>query len=255
MGDLEKQERKVEEEEKLLENVAVLDFDVLCSSVALKASQGKWGNLGTTEEEEEENGVFGGVLRMWEGELFDCFDHRRIAIESTFCPCYRFGKNMKKAGFGSCYIQAAIYMILAIGAFVNFIAYAVTRHHCFLYISVFLIISVGVYLGLFRTLIRKKFNIKVCEFFRRTLCYICSPSNAVYIGICFQGSESSLDDCAYHFACPCCTLSQESRTLEMNNVQDGTWHGRGDTKCIGSFGEKCITHLELLPPPLVSIKS
>ncbi|XP_058735510.1 uncharacterized protein LOC131607533 [Vicia villosa] len=230
MEDLEKQERNVEEEENLLENVAVLDFDVLCSSVALKASQGRWGNVGTVDEEEDdENEVFGGVLRMWEGELFDFFDHRRIAIESTFCPCYRFGKNMKRAGFGSCYIQAAIYMILAIGAFVNFIAYVVTRHHCFLYISLSLIISVGVYLGFFRTLIRKKFNIK--------------------------GSESSLDDCAYHFACPCCTLSQESRTLEMNNVQDGTWHGRGDTKCIGSFGEKSKTYLELLPPPLVSIKS
>jgi hypothetical protein len=85
MEDLEKQERKVEEEEekeKLLENKAVLDFDVLCSSVALKASQGKWGKLGSMEEEEEESGVFGGVLRMWEGELFDCFDHRRIALES-----------------------------------------------------------------------------------------------------------------------------------------------------------------------------
>lgn len=87
MGDLEKQERNVveEENEKLLEGVAVLDFDLLCSSVALKASQGKWGKLRTMEEddEEEENGVFGGVFRMWEGELFDCFDNRRIAIEST----------------------------------------------------------------------------------------------------------------------------------------------------------------------------
>jgi hypothetical protein len=57
MGDLEKQERNVEEQEeekeKLLEGVAVLDFDVLCSSVALKASQGKWGKLGTMEEDEE----------------------------------------------------------------------------------------------------------------------------------------------------------------------------------------------------------
>nr|GFA88491.1 PLAC8 family protein [Tanacetum cinerariifolium] len=26
----------------------------------------------------------------------------------------------------------------------------------------------------------------------------------------------------------------ESRTLDMNNVHDGTWHGRGDTMCIGT---------------------
>lgn len=232
MEDLEKQERKVEEEEekeKLLENKAVLDFDVLCSSVALKASQGKWGKLGSMEEEEEESGVFGGVLRMWEGELFDCFDHRRIALESIICPCYRFGKNMKRAGFGSCFIQATIYLILAIGALVNFIAFGVTRRHCFLYLAVSFIIFVGAYLGLFRTLIRKKFNIK--------------------------DSESSLDDCVYHFACPCCTLSQESRTLEMNNVQNGTWHGRGDTNCIGGFGEKSKAHFELLPPPIITIKT
>jgi hypothetical protein len=49
-------------------------------------------------------------------------------------------------------------------------------------------------------------------------------------------------------------MMKESRTLEMNNVQDGTWHGRGDTKCIGSFGEKSISHFELHPPPIVSIK-
>jgi len=104
-----------------------------------------------------------------------------------------------------------------------------------------------------------------------------------------QDSESSLDDCVYHFVCPCCTLSQvifeiqsilnlkyniievfihivlkffnlcnmmqESRTLEMNNVQNGTWHGRGDTNCIGGFGEKSKSHFELLPPPIITIKS
>ncbi|KAJ1390405.1 PLAC8 motif-containing protein [Sesbania bispinosa] len=133
---------------------------MLCSTVALRAAQGKWGKFGTLEEEEE-SGVFGGVLRMWEGELLDCFDHRRIALESTFCPCYRFGKNMKRAGFGPCYIQASVYFLLAIGAFLNLIAFAVTRRHCFLYLAVAFIVSVGAYLGYFRTLIRKKFNIKV----------------------------------------------------------------------------------------------
>lgn len=49
-------------------------------------------------------------------------------------------------------------------------------------------------------------------------------------------------------------MMQESRTLEMNNVQDGTWHGRGDTICIGGFGEKGKGLFELHPPPIVSIK-
>ncbi|KAE9613502.1 hypothetical protein Lal_00015951 [Lupinus albus] len=236
MGDLEKQERVVvmveeEEKERLLEGVVALDFDMLCSTVALRAAQGKWGKLREEEEEEEFEGeeFGGGVFRMWEGELFDCFDDHHIAIESTCCPCYRFGKNMKRAGFGSSYIQATVYFLIAIAAFLNFVAFAVTRRRCFLYLAIAFIVSLGIYLGFFRTRIRKKFNIK--------------------------GSDSCLDDCLYHFACPCCTLSQESRTLEMNNVQDGTWHGRGDTICIGGFDEKSKSFFGLHPPPILCIKS
>ena len=228
MGDLEKQERVEEdaegEKERLLEGMAVLDFDMLCSSVALQSSHGSWGKLGGGDGDEEQQG---GVLRMWEGELLDCFDDRRIAFESAFCPCYRFGKNMKLAGFGSCYIQAIVYFLLAIGAFVTSIAYTITRTHYFLYLAVAFIIAVGAYLGFYRTRMRKKFNIK--------------------------GSDSSLDDFVYHFVCPCCTLCQESRTLEMNNVQNGTWHGRGDTICIGGFRDESKALCELRPPSVVSI--
>ncbi|KAJ9690247.1 hypothetical protein PVL29_012748 [Vitis rotundifolia] len=170
------------EEQRLLEGVAVLDFDMLCSTVALQA-QGKWTKFDHNGNgDDEDSGEFGGVFRMWEGELLDCFEDRRIAIQTACCPCYRFGKNMRRAGFGSCFIQ-----------------------------------------------IKKKFNIR--------------------------GGDSSLDDCVYHLICPCCTLCQESRTLEMNNVQDGTWHGRGDTICIGSYGESSKAFFELHPPPLVSTKS
>lgn len=45
-------------------------------------------------------------------------------------------------------------------------------------------------------------------------------------------------------------LEQEARTLEMNNVQDGTWHGRGDTICIGSYSEGSRAFFELHPPPV-----
>ncbi|XP_047161593.1 uncharacterized protein LOC124831601 [Vigna umbellata] len=231
MGDLEKQQRAVEgreengddEKESLLESPAVVDFDKLCSSVALRSSHGSWGKLGGRDDEQQ-----GGVLRMWEGELLDCFDDRRIALESACCPCYRFGKNMKLAGFGSCYLQAIVYIVLVLGALVSFIAYTIWRVHYFLYLAVAFTIAVGVYLGFYRTRMRKKFNIK--------------------------GSDSSLDDCAYHLVCPCCTLCQESRTLEMNNVQNGTWHGRGDTLCIGGFRDESKPLFELIPPSAVSIE-
>ncbi|XP_022716014.1 uncharacterized protein LOC111275122 isoform X2 [Durio zibethinus] len=182
MAELGKQEKVVvngnkeegEEEERLLEGMAVLDFDMLCSTVALQ-TQGKWRKLETVEDSlEQGNADFGGVLRMWEGEVvLDFFDDRRLALQSACCPCYRFGKNMGRAGFGYCFLQ---------------------------------------------------------------------------------GNDSFLDDCIYHLICPCCTLSQESRTLEMNNVQNGTWHGRGDI-CIGSHGEGSRAFFELHPPLPISIKT
>lgn len=50
-------------------------------------------------------------------------------------------------------------------------------------------------------------------------------------------------------------MEQESRTLEMNNVQDGTWHGRGDTICIGSYSEGNKANYELHPPAIISANS
>ena len=50
-------------------------------------------------------------------------------------------------------------------------------------------------------------------------------------------------------------MEQESRTLEMNHVQDGTWHGRGDI-CIGSYAEGSKAFFGLHPPPPpISIKT
>lgn len=221
MAELEKrggeQAAAAAEEERLLgEEVAVLDFDMLCSTVAMQAQKGKWGELNGDNEEEnivsDYHDYGGGVHRMWEGELvYDCFDDRRLALQSSCCPCYRFGKNMTRAGFGSCFLQGSIHLILVIIAVSNLVAFTITRRCYFLYLAISFALSVGTYMGYYRIQIKKKFNIK--------------------------GGETSFDDCLYHLICPCCALCQESRTLEMNNVQDGMWHGRGDTICIGSFSE------------------
>ncbi|KAK9714778.1 hypothetical protein RND81_06G119300 [Saponaria officinalis] len=172
MAELRKDEKlggncEKEEEEKLIESSAVLDFDVLCSTVAMQ-SQGKW-RLFENEEDEQSGGCGGGVggggggvLRMWEGEILDCFDDHSIAIQSFCCPCYRFGKNMKRAGQGSCFIQGTVYLILAVSVFLNSVAFIITRKSCFLYLAVAVTVSLGTYLGFFRTQIRNKFNIMVC---------------------------------------------------------------------------------------------
>jgi hypothetical protein len=98
MGDLEKQvevnRRKEEDEEEklLMEGMSVLDFDMLCYTVAMQTQGKYWVKLESKEEEEEgdlrhyNNGVGGGGggFRMWEGEVLDCFDDCRIAIESLW---------------------------------------------------------------------------------------------------------------------------------------------------------------------------
>ncbi|KAI5656918.1 hypothetical protein M9H77_25711 [Catharanthus roseus] len=219
---------KVEEEERLF---TVLDFDMLCSTVAMQTQNGKWNQLNIVDDCDETDMLYsnGGVLRMWEGELlYDCFEDRQIALQSACCPCFRFGKNMRRAGFGSCFLQGSVYFMLVVVAILNVLAFLVTERRCFIYLAAAFTISVGAYLGFYRTQIRKKFNIR--------------------------GNDSMLDDCVYHLICPCCSLCQESRTLEMNNVQDGTWHGRGDTICIGSYSEGSKAIFELAPPPILSTK-
>ncbi|CAI9087663.1 OLC1v1021792C1 [Oldenlandia corymbosa var. corymbosa] len=234
MAEMEKKE-VAEEEQSLMEKVTILDFDMLCATVAMQNQKGKWDKLNMDEYDEEEEGLIyangnggGGVFRMWEGELVnDCFDDRRIALQSACCPCYRFGKNMKRAGFGSCFLQGSVYVSLCLLVLVNILAFLVTRRHCFLYLGAGFTILVGLYLGMYRTQIRKKFNI--------------------------SESDGAFDDCVYHLVCPCCSLCQESRTLEMNNVQDGIWHGRGDTICIGSYSEGVKAYIERSPPPVMFI--
>lgn len=90
MADSERFQEGEEEERRLMEGMAVLDFDMLCSTVALQAAQGKWRSLGGGGggSEEEDAAIFGdlggGVLRMWEGEVLDCFEDRRIALQSSW---------------------------------------------------------------------------------------------------------------------------------------------------------------------------
>nr|CAD1841167.1 unnamed protein product [Ananas comosus var. bracteatus] len=115
---------------------------------------------------------------------------------------------MRRANLGSCFLQGTVYFMIRALTLFSLIAFGITKWHVFVYTGVGSAFLIGVYLGYFRTRIRRQFNIR--------------------------GSDSSVDDCVNHLICPCCTLCQESRTLEMNNVQCGVWHGRGDTICLGS---------------------
>ncbi|RZS19160.1 hypothetical protein BHM03_00051506, partial [Ensete ventricosum] len=95
------------------EVAAVLDFDMLCATVALQTQGMSLGKSRrkeavTEEGDEDEEMEFGSVQRMWEGDVTDCFDDRRIAIETACCPCYRFGMNMRRANLGSCFLQVRL---------------------------------------------------------------------------------------------------------------------------------------------------
>ncbi|RWW54392.1 hypothetical protein BHE74_00039029 [Ensete ventricosum] len=113
------------------EVAAVLDFDMLCATVALQTQGMSLGKSRrkeavTEEGDEDEEMEFGSVQRMWEGDVTDCFDDRRIAIE-TAC----------------------------------FIAFGITNRHYFLYMAIASTISSGLYLGHFRSRLKKRFNIRV----------------------------------------------------------------------------------------------
>ncbi|KAG6392262.1 hypothetical protein SASPL_146476 [Salvia splendens] len=214
-------EQAAAEEERLLsEEVSVLDFDMLCSTVAMQAQQGKWGKL--NGDEEAELGYGGGVHRMWEGELFyDCLDDRRLALQSSCCPCYRFGKNMKRAGFGSCFLQGSVHLILLVIALSNLLAFTITRKCYFLYLAASFALSLGTYMGYYRIQIKKKFNIIFSVHF------FCLFSKPLYSGITaiandLMGGDTSLDDFIYHIICPSCMLSQV-RIKDVGNEQCPRW--------------------------------
>jgi hypothetical protein len=67
-------------------------------------------------------------------------------------------------------LQGIAYYILGLGALLNFIAFIVTKRRRFLYLSVVFTFSLGIYLGFFRTQMRKKFNIRV----------------SIYVSLCFN---------------------------------------------------------------------
>ncbi|ONI09545.1 hypothetical protein PRUPE_5G244100 [Prunus persica] len=79
-------------------------------------------------------------------------------------------------------LQGTLHLIFVVLVILNCITFIVTKKHCLIYLAVAFTISLGTYLGYFRTQMKKKFNIK--------------------------GSDSSLDDCIYHLICPCCALCQ-----------------------------------------------
>lgn len=58
-------------------------------------------------------------------------------------------------------LQGTVHFLLSFSAFLSCIAFFVTKRHCFLYMAVAFTISVGAYMGFFRTQIKKKFNIRV----------------------------------------------------------------------------------------------
>ncbi|KAG1347218.1 hypothetical protein COCNU_06G010470 [Cocos nucifera] len=306
MAEAEEKGAPVEGKENVVERVAVLDFDMLCATVALQTQgftlEKRRMGMAAEEEDGEKSGEFDGLQRMWEGHVLDCFEDRRIAIESGCCPCYRFGRNMRRANLGSCFLQGTVYFVLALLVLFNLTAFGITKRYSILFIGVASVISFGIYLGYFRTRMRKQFNIRgsdnylddcvnhlicpcctLCQgtvyfvlallvLFNLTAFGITKRYSILFIGVAsvisfgiylgyfrtrmrkqfnIRGSDNYLDDCVNHLICPCCTLCQESRTLEMNNVQDGVWHGRGDTICLRTGGEGNKAFVALQKPPLM----
>ncbi|GJZ10296.1 hypothetical protein Tco_0545055 [Tanacetum coccineum] len=62
----------------------LIGFNMLCSKVAMNSNNGKWNTLHESYENDEESGELGGgVFRIWEGDMLDCFDDRRLFLQSS----------------------------------------------------------------------------------------------------------------------------------------------------------------------------
>eukprot|EP00249_Psilotum_nudum_P016420 c25816_g1_i3 orf=214-1158(+) len=194
---------------KSSDRLPIVDFDVLCATVA-RQSEALAVELDQTLAEE----TAGGVQRMWEGGVLACFDESEIVLQTVCCPCVTFGKSLARAGFGTCFGKGSIYFLLLAGAITSYSLYLCTLHRLFFFVAVGLLISLASFAGYFRIQIRRRFNIK---------------------GSSADSFVSAVDDYLNHCLCGFCTLCQEARTLEMNNVHDGNWHGRGDTVLVGSY--------------------
>lgn len=80
----EEERRRGDSESEGEEGVAaVLDFDMLCASVALSAERRK--GAAAAETGGDGGGGGGGVQRMWEGDVvLDCVEDRWIALEAAW---------------------------------------------------------------------------------------------------------------------------------------------------------------------------
>eukprot|EP00249_Psilotum_nudum_P016419 c25816_g1_i2 orf=214-993(+) len=83
---------------KSSDRLPIVDFDVLCATVA-RQSEALAVELDQTLAEE----TAGGVQRMWEGGVLACFDESEIVLQTVCCPCVTFGKSLARAGFGTCF--------------------------------------------------------------------------------------------------------------------------------------------------------
>ncbi|KAH7280248.1 hypothetical protein KP509_37G057700 [Ceratopteris richardii] len=162
-----------------------------------------------------------GVQRMWEGGVLDCFEDKEIALQTLLSV-----------------IHGGVHFLLLATALVTYVLFLCAYGHQYLYASIFILICAASYASFYRIQIRRKFNIK---------------------GKDIDGFVSAFDDSLNHFICGCCALCQEARTLEINNVQDGNWRGRGDTIWVGSYAmpanQQGTESLELKPPVIITISS
>eukprot|EP00850_Spirogloea_muscicola_P022997 SM000323S12609 [mRNA] locus=s323:33730:35460:+ [translate_table: standard] len=142
----------------------------------------------------------GGVQRMWEGGLCDCLEDPHVTAQTACCPWVTFGQNMHMAGFGSCAMQGLLYFALTAAGFISCQVLAFTTGSTLLHLLGVLLLFMGtIYGGYRRVQMRRRFNI--------------------------YGDEFS--DYTYQACCSWCSLCQEKRTLQVNNVHNGIWTGRG----------------------------
>ncbi|CAM6043366.1 unnamed protein product [Sphagnum compactum] len=176
-------------------------------------------------------------LKMLKEEcLFEAGEHTPFAPhQAACCPWATFGKKMERAGFGATRGQGGVFLLLFLGALGSYIVFTYTGRPWYIYGTLSLILLMATYAGFYCARMRRRFNN--------------DDSNG-------DNVVSTIGDHVSHLMCGCCSLCQEARTLNSDNVQNAVWHGHNDFHVIGNqvvfspiaSGKSSSSSWKMLPP-------
>uniref|UniRef100_A0A2P2LPX7 Uncharacterized protein MANES_10G006700 n=1 Tax=Rhizophora mucronata TaxID=61149 RepID=A0A2P2LPX7_RHIMU len=155
----------------------------------------------------------------WNGGILDFWDNISVAYMSLFCSFCVFGWNMERLGLGNKYVHIATFLLFCMAPFWIFNLAAINIDNetvrRALGVTGIILCAFGLlYGGFWRIQMRKRFNLPAYTF-------------------CF--GKPSISDCSLWLCCCWCSLAQEVRTGNSNDIVEDKFF----LKQFDSSSEEC----------------